>query len=93
MSKILLGYVWGYTYFAPYFINNDPTGLTEEEVREADDFYKKVRKEYGENASIVDMVSDEFKVLGFPEYGGKSGFVVHYTVHHTKEDLHVVGKR
>lgn len=93
MSKILLGHAWGYSHFAPYLINDDPTGLTEEEIREANEFCQKVKREYGDDALIVDAGNEEDKDFGYPEYGGKRGEVVPYTIHHTKEDLYVVGKR
>ena len=93
MSKILLGYVKGYTHLAPYFIYDDPTGMDEEEIREAVEFYQNVRKEYGDDARIVDVDDEEDRDFGYPEYGGLRGEISSYTVHHTKEDLHVVWKR
>lgn len=85
MSNILTSHVWGYEHFAPYFINDDPSGLTDDEIVEADQFLKEVKKEYGQTARIVSCGEEEDRDFGWPEYGGKKGTVIPYYVHYDKE--------
>jgi hypothetical protein len=68
----------GYQHWASYFINNDATGLTELEKREADDFFIRMQREYGKEAYIAD--TEEGTHFGYPEYGGMFGTLTSYTV-------------
>ncbi|PKL13975.1 MAG: hypothetical protein CVV52_03690 [Spirochaetae bacterium HGW-Spirochaetae-8] len=68
----------GYEHWASFLINNDSTSLSESEMREAGEFLRRMRREYGPESQIVDCgASVEF---GYPEYGGVAGSVVEYTV-------------
>jgi hypothetical protein len=68
----------GYQHWASYFINDDATGLTELEKREADDFLTRMQREYGKEAYIAD--AEEDTNFGYPEYGGMFGELTEYTV-------------
>ena len=75
--SLLTDTVAGYEHFASYFINSDATGLYDSERQEADRFLQRLRKEYGDDAYIVDAGSDTR--FSFPEYGGLYGAIVTYT--------------
>ena len=83
---ISVGHVWGYSHWASYLVNNDPSGLDDKEQKEADRFIKEMEKEYGASAYICDAGEDGYKDFGWPEYGGLKGEIVPYTVHFKKEE-------
>ena len=68
----------GYNYWASYFINNDASGLSIQEKSEADEFLRRMQREYGTEAYIAD--AGESSEFGYPEYGGLKGSIIDYTV-------------
>jgi hypothetical protein len=81
-KAVLVDTVTGYEHYAPYFINGDPSGLSDSERQDADCFLGRIRWEYGDDAYITDA-SDSAR-FSFPEYGGLYGSVVTYTVSYTR---------
>ena len=83
MGSIMHDKVTGYSHFSSYFINGEKGSLTDTEISEADEFMKRLRLEYGQDADIVSAEEGEF--FGYPEYGGKLGSLVSYNVLYTKK--------
>lgn len=75
----IVGIVMGYEHWASYFINCDPSGLTDEERQAADEFMGKVRKQFGATAHILDSKGGSPQ-FGHPSFGGLKGSVISYVI-------------
>ncbi len=74
-----------YSHLATYLINEDDSGLTKQEIQEADTFIKSIKKFYGLSATIVDC--DDNPEFAHPTYGGLKGEVITYTIRFNPKEL------
>lgn len=74
----------GYEHYAPYFINGDPSGLSDKSKQDANEFIRHMKWEFGDDALIVS--ADDQARFSYPEYGGQIGSVITYTVAYTQKE-------
>lgn len=78
MANIKVFKVKGYSHLAPFLVNGDSSGLSDEELFEADMFLESIQDVYGGDAYISSIENEE--EFGVPEYGGLPGTVCDYIV-------------
>ena len=79
--KIKTAKVKGYSHLASFLVNGDASGLSDEELFEADMFVECITDEYGKSAYIVGADADD-NMFGSPEYGGLEGDIIPYLIHY-----------
>ena len=67
-----------YSHFASAIINDDYSGLSNDDEKDLDDFYRYVFANWGSSAYISDVQDETY--FGTPSNGGLAGDVANYTV-------------
>ncbi len=83
--RIFTEIVKNYDWMACYFLNNDSTGYSKDELDEIEKFEAELKEHYGNSMEVIDCsYNTEF---GIPDYGGTKGELAAYTIRYNPKDL------
>lgn len=74
-----------YEWMAYYYINNDSSGYTKDEIAEIDKFEDELKEEYGDSVRVI--TCSEFTGFGIPDWGGPKGDLCEYLIQYQPKDL------
>lgn len=74
-----------YDWMSCYFINNDSSGYTDEELALIEKFEKELKEVFGDSMEVLEC--SDFPQFGTPDYGGKKGNLLEYSIRYEPKDL------
>ncbi|ADY14172.1 hypothetical protein [Sphaerochaeta globosa] len=74
-----------YEWMACFFINDDLSGYSMEEITEIERFESQLKEYYGDSVRVMDC--SECTGFGTPDYGGPKGDLCEYLVEYKPQDL------